>query len=849
MATKRGRVVGTRRVAQGARKATKVVSSASGGRSRAAQVEAQNIALLGPWLGLIAGAVVGQLVHASFVAVGDWAWLEYVGLGGATGMVAYAAWHTTKSRSTLALSHTLATVIGAGIWLMFAATTGLLHMEYVSWWLWRVPVPDHPTFDLWWMFGGAAAICWNIRQGVSREHAIDAQNVEPDAWEQAGLAGVKGTVKPVNEFKMQGLLTLPPGMTVENVQGSSAALESAMGWPRGKTRILPAPGPQRIGQRAKALAVVMTKDPLAQAVPWPGVVIKRNMNLMSLIPTGVDADGDEGGHWVCQPEGTKHGLVQGMTGSGKSEGEKPVVLYTAALGAVNIILDTVKQTQTFGPLAPALHWLAVDEGTAKAILRRIAKEVIPARTEYLSFEGLSKWSLKSKLSLLRLHIEEAWDLVETDEIIAIALAARSAGIQLTISLQRASHDMISTTVREQLGTRRCYGLAGGFGVMILDDDVVEAGADPEQWKDTAPGMHYMTRGQMTLEEKVQARRSYADKEILMDCNLPCATVPSFAEVAAKIGPKLKPMDEITAKAFGPLWANRTTPLEIVARVSSRHGVTKRTGEALQNASRAASVVSSRDAHPARVIDPIPDDVETVIVDGEEHRLMTGDEVKRFFAEDDGVEVPAQRDAEPAALPGVNSEVLGFLAHLSGSTPEEMAEVLKIYTSRNGDVEDITNGTEIDDDVDGDEDMHVVDNDDFMETERSADGRTMTIRTPGMRDLVLDYGVNAPDAEDIELLDRVDPDAPPYRRDPAREPLRLGVPSEHAWPKDRFDAALMARFEQLKKEGKTVVKGGDFAEVIAEAGWARTVIYPRLRNWERELGIVTETDDGFIVVRG
>lgn len=1276
--TRRGRGSRTGRVVSGARKVTHVAKAASGGgrgRSASAQVEAQNIALLGPWLGLLAGAVVGQLVHASFQAVGDLIWLAYTGLAGATGLVAYAAWHTTKSRSSLALGHTLATVIGSGIWLMFAATTGLFHMDYVSWWLWRLPIPEHPTFDLWWMFGGAAAIIWNIRQGVGREHAKDAQNAPEDAWSEAGVPGVKGSVRKVNEFKMQGILTLPPGMTVENIQGAIRSIESSQGWPRKSTRILPAPGPAILGQRERALAVVMIKDPLAGAVPWPGLQIKRGMNLMSLIPLSVDSDGDEGGLWVARPEGTKHTLIQGMTGSGKlltistpiptphgwttmgeikvgdelfddkgnvcrvteafniqrnhplleiefsdgstiiagpehlwytedsrarlasglnrrlehkrkrqpavtveaasqlrtlanekseitlyeacgiagvsvlgsisrrvlkrvsscgreqvwvpyqgrppvskpgpflypavelvealieegskllhdqrhrhvkgqvrttqeiadsihpaggaarakhwnhsipvakalqlpeadlpvppyvlgawlgdgssqggsittddpeildfiredgfvvgeeyltrgeptkqyavfglvtalrqigivprgkgrkfipaqylrssesqrrallaglldtdgtpepsgaavftsttkrladdvlelvlslgyratvtegdakingrfiskawdvafttsdeifrlsrkiqvhkertlrhnpektghryivavrpalpgsarciavdspshlflagrnmipthnSEGEKPLILYTAALGATNIIIDTVKKTQTYGPLADALHWFVTDEGLAKAVIRRIANEMIPARTEYLAQEGLAQWSLKSKLSLIRLHIEEAWALVDTDEITNIALAARSAGIQLTLSLQRASHDMISTTVREQLGTRRCYGLGGGFGTMVLDDEVIEAGADPQKWKDTAPGMHYMERGGMTLDEKTIERRAYYDSGEI-----------TFAQAAKQIASKLKPMDEISARSMGPLWANRQTPLQVVANVGVVRNVTKRTGEALKEA---ADDVSTSMA------DRVKNYVRNHPANGTSSEVPEVAEVFKAQVEEEVPEPPSPPVSSDAVVP---ADVLGMLAQLSGATPEEMQEALKIYVARQGNVQDIIDGVA---ETDEGPDMHVVDSDDYVETERSGDGSQVVIRSPGLEDMIIDYGENAPSEEDLQVLDRIDPDVPLPQRPEDRPPLRLGVPSENAWTKDQFDAALMKRFNDLKAADRVVVNGGDFADVIAEAGWARTIIYPRLRSWERELGIVTETPEGFIIVR-
>lgn len=1158
------RVVGARLATQGAKRALRAASKTSGAKRRAPspQTETQHALLLGPWLVLILAFFVGQLVHAFFDSAGSWEWLCYVGLACSTGIVGYASWHTTKARTPLSVGHTLGTVSMAGIWLMFAATTGLVHWGSVNLMLFNFPVltPVQPTFNLWWMFGGAAAIAWNIRQGVSRQKEIEEDTREPNAFEYANLDGVKGDVKPVNQYKSQGIFTLPPGMTIEDVQPRLKSLESAKGWPKGSARMLPAPGTKN---PRKVLGVVMMQDPLDKAVPWPGVVVKRGMDLMSLIPTGLDADGDESGLWVVRPEGTKHGLVVGMTGSGKaldvetpvptssgwttmgdiqigdelfdndgnpchvtevfdvmhnrpcyevvfsdgetivadaehlwwtedskvrlsrglvrrgvnaggnrrffgqvrttseiassltpvggsarsrhrnhsvpvskvlqlpdadlplspyvlgfwlgdgcsnggsvtttdpeildfirdagfvvgpeyltrgvrtsqyivyglvtqirktgilpgkkgnkfipgqylrssesqrrellaglldadgtperggsvsytstverlaydvhelaislgyratirkgvakidgrvigdvwdvefttsdqvfrlsrklllhkersarhnsektahryivdvrvvesrpvrciavdspshlflvgrhmvathnSEGEKPVVLYTARLGAVNIIIDTVKKTQTFGPLAPALHWLVTDESAAKAVLRRISKEVIPGRTNHLASEGLSQWSLKSSLSLVRLHIEEAWDLVDNDEIVAIALAARSAGIQLTLSLQRPSHDMISTTVREQLGTRRCYGLAGRFGTMVLDDEVTDAGADPEQWKDTAPGMHYMQRGGMTIEEMATSRRAYYDF-----ADKPAQSIITFADAAAQVAEHLKPLDPVTAGLFGPLWSNRTTPLDVVRKVgTARSNVTKATGDALKAAQQASAV------DPKQQVPGLPE--------------------------------------------GTTHQMLQFLAQAAGTSTDDIAEAMRVYVENQVDVSHAVNehpaAQAMDlggDDEDGDP-VHVVESDDYITQEYDPEDGTLTVSTPGLKDAVIDFGENAPDADDIALLRSVDPDAD---LEQSREglldgaPAVLGASDQVKWTREQLDQALFARFAELRTAGRDVVKGADFMGVYAASGgWARTGIYPFLRKLEREQGLVTEDDGVFLIVKG
>lgn len=273
------------------------------------------------------------------------------------------------------------------------------------------------------------------------------------------------------------------------------------------------------------------------------------------VATGLYEIGDVARQIVADEQGPKHCLIQGMTGSGKTDGEKPVILAMAARGAVQVIIDVRKKTQSYGSLAPVLDWLIVDEGTAHAALELLIDSVIPARTAFLAQGGFGSWHPKSGMQFLRVQIEEAWDFVDSDDLTAASLAARSAGVQLVVSLQRASHDLISTSLRDQLGTVKCYGLKSSWGASILDDDVVDAGANPQKWSDEFPGMHYMQQGGLTIAQKATPIRAYTD-----------SGREKYAASALALKDRIAPCDETTRNAWGDLWFKRKKPMELTAAI-------------------------------------------------------------------------------------------------------------------------------------------------------------------------------------------------------------------------------------------------------------------------------------------
>ncbi len=73
----------------------------------------------------------------------------------------------------------------------------------------------------------------------------------------------------------------------------------------------------------------------------------------------------------------------------------------------------------------------------------------------------------------------------------IAQLARAAGAALVISLQRPSHDQISTSTRASLPSALVFGLDARDEGMALPAPVLDAGAHPGAWANRRPGYCYL----------------------------------------------------------------------------------------------------------------------------------------------------------------------------------------------------------------------------------------------------------------------------------------------------------------------------------------------------------------------
>lgn len=290
--------------------------------------------------------------------------------------------------------------------------------------------------------------------------------------------------------------------------------------------------------------------------------MSRKKTLFDPIPRGLRSDGKLGSLRVADPDGARHLMIVGMNGAGKTHGESPTSIVSAARGADLIIIDLKKLIQSYGDIAGVFQWMIPDEGLALALLSRLLSHTIPARTKKLASEGYKQWNPASELRFLRVQVEEAWEFVGANDLTDLGVTARSAGIQLAISLQRCTFDRIQPSLRSELSNVCHYGISSSTDARYgLSDELVDAGANPAQWRNNQPGMHYIMQKDVPLDEQLLPVRAWDDP----GRNDP-GSPGSFAAVAARVGADLHPMCPITAASLGDLWTHRVPPLELVAKV-------------------------------------------------------------------------------------------------------------------------------------------------------------------------------------------------------------------------------------------------------------------------------------------
>ncbi|MEU9797197.1 FtsK/SpoIIIE domain-containing protein [Streptomyces sparsogenes] len=412
----------------------------------------------------------------------------------------------------------------------------------------------HPLIDMWLFGGGLFAASWNLRQivrnGASGDVAEETAGgglgalAEAIGWEKVRVKDAKGSGK--------GTVTAPvavePGGTIADVQATTAKAAAAFQVP--PSGVIVTPDPENGAQGVLSMRVA---DLLKDGVPF---VPPRELGLLPTepIPVGLYADGEV---WVLDPFSApilQHVLVMGVTGAGKSEFLRSLVAHLATRRKMTIFLiDLAKGRQTVGHIADGIDWLVQDAKTAKRLLKALPA-AIEARGDVLADEGLDQWTPDSSLNAMLVWIEEAADVADFNELEEIARKARSVGIWLGISLQRATWTNVSTDVRANLQASVCFGVnEAGDASFCLPDRVTDAGAIPA-WGADRPGYAFATgMGIPDARWTTEVRSGLTKREEL-------------AALVAAGAPYRDPLDEATAAALGQAYAqrahrgtNRTTP--------------------------------------------------------------------------------------------------------------------------------------------------------------------------------------------------------------------------------------------------------------------------------------------------
>lgn len=511
------------------------------------------------------GGVVEYLLHRVKPHLPPWL------AGAGTGLASLPAHYYWANNAAAAAGLTLASVALTGVtWWAGKATTQQrrLHSAITiaagSTWFTAAAIagPDAgPLGGLYFMGVPALALSWNIRLVLRRNPDATPGGADGGLLEKVGLAKTQITRSTVAPNKATFDLQLPRGeLTTDDVTKAMPLLASALDVPKNAVRMTPDPD-----SASRAQLTIVPHDLLKNTVPYPGPSHPGG-SIADPVHTSIYEDGTPGVlYFPGDPDENRnamHLLVMGMTGSGKSEGG--ITALTEIVSRRDVVVwasDPVKAEQTLGPLLPAIDWAALDMKSTQAMIEAL-KAAIPARTAWLAKYGYKQWVPECAETqadgspgmpyLIGWFEEAAKPIRELDDEVftGISQEARSAGISLVISLQRASHTQISTNTRASLGSSWCYGVRNDSDAgFALDDEVLDAGACPHVWKDKKPGYCYLVANGIPETFWATPARSYLTPREYTDW-----IVLTFASVRAALDPVTT---EAAARAAGRHFTQRT----------------------------------------------------------------------------------------------------------------------------------------------------------------------------------------------------------------------------------------------------------------------------------------------------
>ncbi|MFE3866124.1 sporulation protein SsgA [Streptomyces goshikiensis] len=465
-----------------------------------------------PWI------VVGGVGVVGAIGSLPWEGNAFAGVGLTLASVGLTAgtWFAAKPTGAQRRLHSAITVAAGGAWFTCAALAGPL----------AGPLPH-----LYAMGGGALALSWNIRQVLRHNPDSAGAGDQGGLLEAIGLGKLKiGAPKVTDTGQVLAAYTLPKGGTTEEVAKALPALESALDLRPGAIRIEKDPESHRRGT-----LVMVPTDPLAGTIWYPGPSAPGGSITQPLVIGTYD---DTMPLEMILPKGV-HYLIAGETGSGKTEAAMDVLSEVLTRRDVAVWLsDPVKRGMDLGGLFPACDWVAMEDSDVEAMATAVM-QATPARAEWLRQHSYRKWEEAAAgqqtdrahscqqgracgcpgLPFLLVWFEEAaqaFAALDEELFKQASNQIRATGACLVFSLQRPSHDQMSTTVRAALPSALVFGMDERDEAMALPTDVLDAGAHPGQWGAGYPGYCYLAEAGTAVSRQTAPARTFRNDPVVLE---------------------------------------------------------------------------------------------------------------------------------------------------------------------------------------------------------------------------------------------------------------------------------------------------------------------------------------------
>ena len=393
-------------------------------------------------------------------------------LGGVT-------WNYAHARTTFQRWHATITPALFGTLLAFPLVAGFGKRSFLFLTVWGLTLAGS------WVVWGSRSV-----RGDGQDTHTQAVK-EPKLSELLGLGGVvvskvelHGTPgkRPV---RSTGRMTLPAPRGYKDIAGAREAIQNTA--EASHVRVAPVPEHPRSADVTVVLKD-MLRDPI-RYVPPRG----PNTSIAQPLRVGVRQDGTQEELLLLTGQGAARGLVAGCAGSGKSRLLWMILAEAAwCTDVVWWIVDVAKSGQTVGPARSMFDWVASTEEQAAGLLSAV-EALITERSAMLGDD--QAWHPLCGFPFLVVWIEEAAGVASdksmAKQIKRLSERARSTGVGLWLSMQRPSQRNIDTDARAQFTSTFCFGTDDDYtGKMVLNPATIAAGANPQEYADTRPGLHW-----------------------------------------------------------------------------------------------------------------------------------------------------------------------------------------------------------------------------------------------------------------------------------------------------------------------------------------------------------------------
>jgi len=423
--------------------------------------------------------------------------------------------------------HAVITVVFTHLWLTMAV------WEDMGDWLFGAP-----TMTAFFYGAVILGLSWCIRRWAFSDY--DGDNDSGNPFEEAGLGAAYIDKKNTHDVPggRKFRLKLPIGKSIEDAKGKRITLAQIAKKGRAYLHV----SETEEGIEGEVDITILDEDPFKEKRLWQGPEFP-GYSIVEPITYATYDTGQRPDLYIAGKNGgsSQHFLTMGVSGTGKSKAWQ--VIYGSVLTRFDVSVifgDPAKGMQTGGPLASGLEWFATTEAECHEQIQAIMR-AIPARTNHLTSMGLDHWQPGCDLNFLIFHLEEAARFADVDDLVEMIESARSAGICIVISLQRATNDRLKTSARFNLGGNMCFGVRNkrdaAFG---LSEYAIDAGASPHSWQDRFPGRHYLEA--TGLDIRMAGHPLMTDWVDIMKLE---AVVDE-----AQIQYPRKQLDSVTAEAFG-----------------------------------------------------------------------------------------------------------------------------------------------------------------------------------------------------------------------------------------------------------------------------------------------------------